>query len=378
MTRPRVLHLCSWYPNRVHPYNGNFIKKHLRAAACVSEVLALQVEEDPRLAPGAVEATKLEGRDFQGQIIYFRSRWDNPLWRQLTKWRLYLRFARPLMPEVDVVHVHVMFPALAAGWRLARRWNRPLVVSEHSWAFLPGSPHAYPRWLEWMLVQWANGAGAVCPVSDVLAKQLRVLGLKAPVNVIPNVVAERYFYPAKAVAARPFRWLHLSNFDPEVKNPEGIMRAFAQLPADAAQLVMAGDGDAANLKKLAAALGLNDRISFLGPLSEEEVGQLMRQCHALVLFSRWETQSVVALEAQCCGLPVLATRLPALEELIETATLGRLTHVGDEIALAEAMSSIMKEHPSFDPSKIAARGQERYGQAAIARQFQQLYQSLMA
>lgn len=380
MQRPRVLHLCSWYPNRVHPYNGNFIEKHLRAAAGVSEVFALQVEEDPQLAPGAVAVVDFEEAGIRGRIVYFRARWNNPFWRQLTKQRLYLRFARPLMPRIDAIHVHVMFPALAAGHSLARRWGKPLVVSEHSWAFLPGSPHAYPRWLEWLLARWANRAGAVCPVSEALARQLRIIGVKTRMVVIPNGVDERYFHPATAPPKLPFRWLHLSNFDPLAKNPAGILQAFAQLHADTV-LVMAGDGDAparSGLSDLATVLGLNNRVVFCGPLKEEEVGDLMRQCHALVLFSNWETQSVVALEAQCCGLPVAATALPALKEVIDTPALGLLTPPGDENALTAAMNSLMEAYDCFDAAKIAARGQERYGQTAIARQFHHLYHSLMA
>lgn len=374
---PKILYICSWYPNRVHPYNGNFIEKHVRCLRGHYPTWVVQVEEDFSLARGHYEDVCREEKDMTVYQVYFRPRWT---WaKQLIKYKHYLRAARICRNQAgyfSLIHVHVMFPALFPAYWLSWLWRLPMVISEHSWAFLPGSPYAYPFIVEWLLIRMANAARAVCPVSDLTAAHLQKLGLKAPCIPVPNVVSSQLFYPASQPLPHfPFRFLHISNFDPRAKNVGGILSAFKQLVQHTSQqvhLTLAGDGALEPWRQMARELGILHRVSLQGPLSEHEVGALMRGHHAFILFSDWETQPVVLIESQLCGLPCLTTAVGGIQEIITEPGQGILMDAANEAQLTKAMYTMMASYTSYSPKYIASRAQ-RYTEPVIAQQLKVIY-----
>ncbi|MGH1437636.1 MAG: glycosyltransferase, partial [Lewinella sp.] len=62
--------------------------------------------------------------------------------------------------------------------------------------------------------------------------------------------------------------------------------------------------------------------SLMGTLREEEVAQQMQSHHVFILFSNYETQGVTLLEALCCGMQVIGTKVGGIPEIIETAQAG--------------------------------------------------------
>ncbi len=127
------------------------------------------------------------------------------------------------------------------------------------------------------------------------------------------------------------RFLQLKGFDL-------LIEALAQVPAEIGhrpvRLVLAGEGPmGAELKKQAAALGLDDRICWAGWQSDPTA--LYQMSDVFVCPSRRETLGNVILEAWANGLPVLSTETPAARELIQDGTNG-LTSAQDSRLLARA------------------------------------------
>lgn len=70
MARKKILWLCSWYPNRTDPFDGDFIQRHARAAALYHDIQVIRVVADSALAPGVVETERTDQAHLSEQIIY--------------------------------------------------------------------------------------------------------------------------------------------------------------------------------------------------------------------------------------------------------------------------------------------------------------------
>lgn len=115
------------------------------------------------------------------------------------------------------------------------------------------------------------------------------------------------------------------------------------LPAFAAQergtLILAGDGeDRAALQEQARALGIEDRVHFLGV--RHDVPSLMKSADCFVLPSRWEGFGVVLAEAMAAGLPIVATHVDGISEVVEDGIQGILVPPEDVASLSEALRTM--------------------------------------
>ncbi len=136
----------------------------------------------------------------------------------------------------------------------------------------------------------------------------------------------------------------------EKKGVDALIRAmarFSQTNQRFWRLTVAGDGpERQNLQRLAAELGLTDRIQFLGSVENEQVQTLLASADIFVLACRQDTAGdrdgipVVLMEAMAGGVPVIAGDLPAIRELIEPGITGLLVSATDIPALTDAITSI--------------------------------------
>lgn len=141
------------------------------------------------------------------------------------------------------------------------------------------------------------------------------------------------------------------------KRPDLVLRAFrvvrAQLPEAGLQLV--GDGpQRSELEALARQLGV-ENARFLG--TRDDIPDLLCRVSCLVLASDWEGCPLAVLEAMAAGVPVVATRVGGVEELVEDGRTGSLVDAGDEQGLAAAIVALLS-----DPARAAtlgANGRER-------------------
>ena len=126
-------------------------------------------------------------------------------------------------------------------------------------------------------------------------------------------------------------------------------------------LTLIGDGpERAALQNEAIPLG--DAVRFVGYQSQDAVAQMLKQVQALVLPSFAEGVPVVLMEAMAAGLPVIATRIAGIPELIDDGISGILVPPGDAAVLADAILAV-----TSDPARSAAMGNA--GRAKVDRDF---------
>ena len=113
------------------------------------------------------------------------------------------------------------------------------------------------------------------------------------------------------------------------KNHEVLLRAFAGGPAQRSQLLLVGPGELRlRLERLTKALNLRRRVHFLG--LQDDIPPILASSDALVLSSVRQGNPLAGMEAMAAGLPVVATRVDGVPELIENGRQGLLVHSGDQ------------------------------------------------
>lgn len=140
------------------------------------------------------------------------------------------------------------------------------------------------------------------------------------------------------------------------KGQDAALRAVARLQAQksAVEVVVIGDGpDAARLKRIAAELGILDRVRFLG--WRNDVAALIPLLDVLVLPSRFEGMPQTALQAASAGVPVVGYAVDGLRELLPPEF---QVQCGDEQALARVLSEIVEGTRRWPADELARRATE--------------------
>lgn len=195
------------------------------------------------------------------------------------------------------------------------------------------------------------GAAAILCVSDSIRRRLLEWG--APPGKVHHIVcgADPARFDGAAPASAPCHFVAVGRFT-EKKAPQLTLRAFGRAAAaePAARLTMVGDGPLLHAtRRLAADLGLADRVAFAGVRTPDEVAQLFRNARAFVQHSVTapdgdrEGTPVAILEAQMAGLPVVATRHSGIPEIVADNETGLLVDEGDTVAMGEAVARLARD-----------------------------------
>jgi glycosyltransferase involved in cell wall biosynthesis len=212
--------------------------------------------------------------------------------------------------------------------------------------------------------------------SPAAARQLDSEGVpRHRIRVIPNGLSIERYRPHDA-APRVSRLVTVANLRHE-KAHDVLLDAIARLAPrhPALRLEVAGDGPRREaLERQARTLGIESRVAFLG--HREDIPELLARAHAFVLPSRSEAFPNGAIEAMAAGLPVVASAVGGLLDLIENGCTGVLTPPGDPAALANAIDGLIE-----NPARAAALGRaardeaRRYSFDRMVSTFEGLYLS---
>jgi glycosyltransferase involved in cell wall biosynthesis len=221
-------------------------------------------------------------------------------------------------------------------------------------------------------------AHAVVANSRAAERQLQSEGIpRDRIRIIPNGVSADRFSPPMPSGRPVTTVLTVANLRAE-KAHEVLLAAAAHLRSRHPHLhfVIAGDGPrAAELRTLAATLGVETQVTFLG--HREDVPALLAAADVFVLPSRSEAFPNGAVEAMAAGVPVIASRVGGLVDLVDDGRTGLLVTPDDPAALAAALESLV-----LSPARAAALGasareevSRRYSFDRMVRGFEDLYLS---
>lgn len=377
----KVLLLPKWYPNRYDELDGIFVVEHAKAIARFAEVYVLFLHSDPDLRQRTKSQTTTTGNRTE-QTIYFRYRRTGISWLdRLQVGCLYLfhqfgayRKLKRNWGVPDVTHVHVLLrPAILS---LFLKWFRriPFLVTEHWSGYDPAVGYSIHPLKKRLLTFVLHRAARVTAVSEYAKHHLQSLAPKATITVIPNAVDETLFRPAGKTQRSKKQLIHVSTLDDYPKNFGQILRAMHDLKneRDDFELLVIGKGkEREKQEKRADGLGLlNTVVFFLGYLEKEHVANYLADSDFMILFSHYETQSCVVLEALLSGIPVIVPAVGGVQELVNAHN-GIIVDPFCNNQLVAACRKLLDEAASMDSALIRSNAM-RYSATAVAEQFKKV------
>jgi glycosyltransferase involved in cell wall biosynthesis len=260
--------------------------------------------------------------------------------------------------KADLLHINVAGGGSAYRKAILAFWAQclgiPYVVHLHGSRFRETWPTSVPI-LSQLLNGLFSGSRRILVLGKVWADYIveRLPGVGGKVCILPNATRSR---PARSKRADPSAPAHIvfMGLLGARKGSLLLIEALSGLdPAFGWKATIAGNGDVAGHEELAERLGVANRISLPGWLGPAEIDQLIYDADMLVLPSFAENLPMVIIEAFAQGVPVVATPVGAVAEVVEDGTTGLLTPVGDVAALTAAMQ-ILIESPDLRQSMGAA------------------------
>ncbi len=203
-----------------------------------------------------------------------------------------------------------------------------------------------------------------------------------PVALGPASPAERHELRRKwGVPAEAAVVTTICRFVPE-KRIDTIIDAFAKVRRSEATaiLMLGGDGpEYDSIKTQVQRLGLTGVTRFLGPLSKEQVAEILRLADVYMLVSNSEGIPLALMEAMAAGLPSIVSDIPGTEALVQTEREGYRIKAGDTQAIANALIKLLRDVPLRQ--RLGADARQRilqgYTLDIIAAQHEQAYRDVM-
>lgn len=283
----------------------------------------------------------------------------------------------------DLIHAHLAYPDGVVAVRLGRRYQVPVIITEHA-MWQPWMEN-YPRVRRqsvWAVQNCSYQIVASGPQKDSITQ---VTDLTEKVRIITYGLDPAVFFAPTAEEQRnPNQILFVGRLEP-VKALHILIQAFAQLVKNRpeARLVLVGaslyeirNPEEQRLRALVEELGLVDSVEFAGFKPPVEVAEIMRESALLALSSHRESFGSVLIEALACGTPIVATLCGGPEDVVNDQV-GLLVPTEDVDAFASAMDHILNHRDRYPPARLSAYAQENYSWERIAKQTVSLYQEAL-
>lgn len=286
--------------------------------------------------------------------------------------------------EPDVVHAHgtgiYATAALSSGY--------PAVITVHGIVFREaqiarGLTHKMRGMLD-SLIERRNLAQArhVIAISPYVEREFAPL-TRAWVYHIENPVGDEFFDVAPESGSHIV--LFVGRLIPR-KAPLHLLQAFAKVreAVPDAQVWFAGEtesaaGYAGALRSFVAEYGLQDVVSFLGPLDQKALLRTYADCALLALPSKQETAPIAVAEAMAAGRPVVATRVCGLPYMVDDGRTGLLVDYGDVNGLVSAITLLLSDKARRRAMGKAAReeAEQRFRPVVVARKTLEAYHQVL-
>lgn len=372
-----VLIIPSWYPSHSADVRGSFFREQAQAlarASCQVGVIYPQLRSLRQLhtvcsGPYGIFEDSDEGVP---TLRYHGMSWFPRIPKlQAAQWvkcglSLYAEYVDKY-GEPDVIHAHSLLYGGCLASAILQSEGVPFVVTEHSSAFARGMLNATQRKLAQNAARQSERRFAVsAKLCCLLDKQL---GPEASGWLpLPNMVRQNFLSAPSILKDKEdrFVFLHVSLLNAN-KSVDKLISAYADAFGGChdVALEIGGNGPERNrLEALTEELGISEHVHFLGVMTRSEVLGKMQKCDVFVLSSKYETFSVVLIEALALGKPVISTRCGGPDSIVREQD-GLLVPVDDVASMAGAMRQMRNNYSYYDSAEIRASCAARFSEKAV-------------
>ncbi|QHC84086.1 hypothetical protein AS589_04435 [Empedobacter brevis] len=375
-SRKHILALASWYPSRVFLDNGDFIQRHLRAISTLNDVTLVHAIKDEKLKSD-FEVVDSINQNVREIIVYFKPSFFRPF-NLINQFRAFLK-GTSFVKKVDLIHLNVVYPAGLIAVYLKYRFRKPIVYTEHWTIFSPERLTELSLYQKILIKNILSKVDYLCAVSkDLDDKISRVFSIK-PSKIIPNVINLDNFSINEESEKDQKIFLHLSHLGDEHKNITGMLNVAKRLVEEGFdfQFQIGGNGDLSMIDEFIKENNLSNVIQSFGRLEYDEVNQKMKNATCFVLFSNYENQPCVQIEAFSSGIPVIASNVGGISEFFPEG-FGVLIEKQNENQLYEAMKNFIENKIELKSrAELHQFAEDHFSTQKIAQQFDNVYNSVL-
>jgi len=317
---------------------------------------------------GAVEA--LDAHGIRHHAVEWRG--SNNLRAMISaQVRLY-RIIRAERPEVVCLNA---VPATYLGWLPSRMARVPLVLDAVHLVPSDGNERAMARFLRL--------ADHLAFVSPGLQEYYTKLGYGRSGSVIQNGIQLQRFrdLTGRGLRTAPFCISMVARLQPPHKDPVTLLRAFALLRERGypVRLRFVGDGPGrSEVEALAAELGVAKEVEITG--YTDRVAELLNETDIFALATRWEGQPLSVMEAMAVGLPIVASNVIGVTDVVEDRKTGLMVPPEDPEAMAGAIEWLLdhREEALAMGENARIKAEREYDATRMAKQYEELILRLRA
>ncbi len=357
MSRKKILFLTSWYPSKENETLGNFVEKHADCASEVADIVVLYATSSENVSDLTIEERDHKG--FKEVLVYYpKIRSKLPGFSSIKKlntykdalWKAY----DSIGIDFDLVHLNVAFPAGLFALELKEKLNIPYILLEHWTGYLSHTNDykkaTYP--IKRMHKKVFRSAERLLTVSEHLGTSIKDLGLRDDFMVFPNVVDEKAFFIKKSFSeSNVLRIIHVSSFNDDHKNISGMLMAISKLERPF-ELTLITESSIDTVEQFVKEAGIDlDKVKIYSRLDPGKVADHIREADLFVLFSNYETFSVVLAESWMTGTPAIYSKCGGLTE-IDDPKIGIQIRKEDIDQLHRELEAFDLSH--YDPVEINA------------------------
>ena len=287
--------------------------------------------------------------------------------------------------QLDVVHAHYAVPHAAAAYLARQIMNAhptdrvpKIMTTLHGTDItLVGSDPSYSETVAFCIDQ-SDGVTAVS--RSLREDTCTSLGIAREIRVIPNFLDVSRFRPLdlRRRDSPRKRLVHVSNFRP-VKRIGALIEIFRRIRAQGpATLVLVGDGpELPGARAQIVAAGLEHDVEFAGEI--HDVVEIFATADLFLLPSATESFGLAALEAMACEVPVIASRVGGLPEVIDHGVDGFLHHPDDLEGMVASAVRLLTDDDLHRRISRAARAVavDRYSSERVVPQYEAAYEELL-
>jgi len=353
----RVLVVPTWYPSGEDKLMGNYHKEFTLALnnnGIAADMLFIDRQRSSKPLKYLFMKKKVIEKEKNYDVYKYRMMnysfvgFDFALKKYTKKFEKALKDYIKKNGMPDVVHAHVTVPAGYACAVVCKKLGIPVVVTEHCGnleRFFNGPLEKYGKFV------LENTCFST--VSGYMQKE--VLKYKNQCFIIPNVVDTDVFNNnIKRKINNTFNLISVCALR-EGKKIDVTFKALRKLIDEGFKKVrfnIIGDGFEENYyRKKCTELNLDEYVTFLGRKSKEEVSEILKNQHALIISSDIESFAIPGIEALASGIPVISTKCLGPEEYIDTDN-GILCDVDDVAGLATAIKELYDNYDKYNPKAL--------------------------
>ena len=389
-----ILHLLSWFPTPDDPTLGNFCVRMIDALPEVCHSVILSVCDGKNMTK-SFEVKEIKGAHHTHVQIYIRPPKINAI-RKLKMLRMYqygLNYIKKRFFKPDLIHLHVAYPLGQVALLWKKLFGYKYVMTEHWTIYQPQNKDVLVGGLKRKIVEIANNAELIMPVSLDLQHCMEGHGVHNRFKVIYNLVNTDMFKLRQmpcidsCLRTNPRgndmqglkkRMLHISTLRDEAKNFSGILRVVERLrqQRDDFELHVIHDYEAPEFKTFVKEHHLEDCVIFHGKKTSAEVAEAYQNADFFVLFSNFENLPCVIVEAFASGVPVLSTAVGGIAEILSPER-GILIPQGDEDALLQGMIQMLDHSSEYDKEAIRQYALSTFSNDIIGKQIFEAYKEVV-